>query len=300
MWKPDKTPVAVTLLLLSIAHGATARDALVFQSDFGLEEPAVASMKGVAYGVSPDLDMFDVTHEIPVFDIWEAAYRLNQVAGYWPAGTVFVSVVDPGVGTERRSVVLQTKSGHYFVSPDNGSLTLVAESLGIAGLREIDESVNRLEGSRRSHTFHGRDVYAYTGARLAAGIIDFEGVGPELEPAVVSIEYEKASLTGGRIRGNIPILDAHYGNVWTNVTAEMFDELDVGIGETVRVRISSEGETLFEREVPFVRSFGGVPVGEPAIYVNDILNMGLAINQGNFAERFAVRPGPATTVEIRK
>ena len=286
--------------LLLATRLAWPQSALVFQTDFGLEEPAVASMKGVAYGVSPDLRMFDVTHEIPVFDTWEAAYRLNQVATYWPPGTVFVSVVDPGVGTERRSVVLKTKSGHYFVSPDNGSLTLVAESLGIAALREIDESVNRLTGSERSHTFHGRDVYAYTGARLAAGVIGFEQVGPLLEPAVVRIDYPQAALADGRITGHVPILDVHYGNVWTNVGVELFDRLGVKVGDAVRVRIASPDGVLFDADVRYVQSFGGVGLGEPALYVNDILNIGLALNQGNFAERYRVEPGPDTRVEIRR
>ncbi|MDX1481850.1 MAG: S-adenosyl-l-methionine hydroxide adenosyltransferase family protein [Woeseiaceae bacterium] len=292
--------VALLFATLCLCRTAWPQNALVFQTDFGLEEPAVASMKGVAFGVSRDLRMFDVTHEIPVFDIWAAAYRLNQVARYWPPGTVFVSVVDPGVGTDRRSVVLKTGSGHYFVSPDNGSLTLVADTLGIAALREIDESVNRLEGSERSHTFHGRDVYAYTGARLAAGVIDFAAVGPLLEPAVVRIDYEKPSLTDGRIRGNVPILDVHYGNVWTNIGVDLFDELGIKIGDSVRVRIRSGGETLFEGVVPYVESFGGVKIGNPAIYVNDILNMGLAINQGDFAAHFGIEPGPETTIELSR
>ena len=277
---------------------AWSQAALVFQSDFGLEEPAVASMKGVAYGVSPDLKMFDITHEIPVFNIWEAAYRLNQVARYWPKGTVFVSVVDPGVGTERQSVVLKTESGHYFVSPDNGSLTLVAETLGISAVRRIDESTNRLSGSERSHTFHGRDVYAYTGARLAAGVIDFDAVGPKQDNAVVSIPYKKPTLSEGRIDGNIPILDIHFGNVWTNISADLFDQLAIKVGEQVWVRISNGEDTLFESQVTFVSSFGGVKLGAPALYVNDILNIGLAINQGNFAEHYSIKPGPDSTISI--
>ena len=190
---------AIALLLLSISQVAWSQSALVFQTDFGLKEGAVASMKGVAYSVSPELNMFDITHEIPVFNIWEAAYRLNQTAGYWPAGTVFVSVVDPGVGTERKSVVLKTESGHFFVSPDNGSLTLVAETLGISAVREIDEATNRLKGSERSHTFHGRDVYAYTGARLAAGVISFKQVGPRLKNTITAIEYKRPAIQNGRI-----------------------------------------------------------------------------------------------------
>ena len=257
-------------------------------------------MKGVAYGVSPELKMFDITHEIPVFNIWEAAYRLDQTARYWPTGTVFVYVVDPGVGTDRKSVVLKTDSGHFFVSPDNGSLTLVAESLGIAELREIDETVNRLAGSEKSHTFHGRDVYAYTGARLASGLISFEQVGPVLERSVVSIEYEKPVLVDGRITGNIPILDVHFGNVWTNIGSELFDQLGINIGDAAWVRISGPDRTFFNQKVRFVSSFGGVEVGDPALYVNDILNIGLAINQGNFAEQHGIEPGPEQNIEIWK
>ena len=286
--------------MLCASQVAWSQSALVFQSDFGLKETAVASMKGVAYGVSPELKMFDTTHEIPVFNIWEAAYRLNQTARYWPSGTVFVSVVDPGVGTDRKSVVLKTKSGHYFVSPDNGSLTLVAETLGIAEVRSIDETVNRLGGSERSHTFHGRDVYAYTGARLASGVINFEQVGPTEERSVVSIEYKKPALTDGRIEGNIPILDIHYGNVWTNIEAELFDQLGIGVGDSVWVKISDGTETIFEEKVRFVSSFGGVELGDPALYVNSILNIGLAVNQGNFAEKYGVEPGPDRNIEFWK
>ena len=286
--------------LIIFSHLAIAQNALVFQTDFGLEEPAVASMKGVAYGISPELKMFDITHEIPVFNIWEAAYRLNQTAKYWPAGTVFVSVVDPGVGTDRKSVVLKTKSGHYFVSPDNGSLTLVAETLGIAAVREIDEAVNRLKGSEKSHTFHGRDVYAYTGARLASAIISFEEVGPLLKNEVRMIKYKKAVLQDKRITGNVPILDIHYGNVWSNIDSEMFERLGVKIGDTLWVKISKGDEVQFEQRVKFVTSFGGVAIGEPVLYVNDVLNIGVAINQGNFAEYYGISAGPERNIEIWK
>jgi S-adenosylmethionine hydrolase len=291
---------AIALLLLSISQVAWSQSALVFQTDFGLKEGAVASMKGVAYGVSSELNMFDITHEIPVFNIWEAAYRLNQTAGYWPAGTVFVSVVDPGVGTERKSVVLKTESGHFFVSPDNGSLTLVAETLGISAVREIDEATNRLTGSERSHTFHGRDVYAYTGARLAAGVISFKQVGPRLKNTITAIEYKRPAIENGRIEGNIPVLDIHYGNVWTNIGVDLFDQLKVKIGERVWVRISQEQKELYKKQVVFVSSFGGVELRAPALYVNDVLNIGLAINQGNFAEQHGISPGPDWNIEIWK
>src|SRR3954468_21484199 len=163
----------VVLLLLITNQLFSQNKIVVFQSDFGLKDGAVSAMKGVAMGVSPELKLFDLKHEIPAYNIWEAAYRLEQTVQYWPVGTVFVSVVDPGVGTNRKSVVLKTNSGHFIVTPDNGTLTLVAQSLGIAELREIDEKINRRQGSERSYTFHGRDVYAYTAARLAAGGLNF-------------------------------------------------------------------------------------------------------------------------------
>ena len=173
-------------------------------------------MKGVAYSVSENLLISDLSHENP--SIFEGAYRLYQTEQFWPPGTVFVAVVDPGVGTERLSVVLKTRSGHYFVGPNNGLLSLVAERDGIEGLRQIDERVNRRPGSDDSHTFHGRDVFAYTGARLAAGVINFEQVGPPLPPEkLIRLSYRQPKREGSKVLGIIPVLDVQFGNVWTNI-----------------------------------------------------------------------------------
>ena len=168
-------------------------------------------MKGVAVSVAPDLAIYDLTHEIPAYNIWEAALRLDQSASYWPPGTVFVSVVDPGVGSERHSVVLKTRSGHYFVTPDNGTLTFVAESLGVEQVREIDEKANRLSRSGDSYTFHGRDVYAYTAARLASGVITFTEVGPDRGQEIVRIPYQRRGFREGHIAG----WNSHIGySIW--------------------------------------------------------------------------------------
>src|SRR5215510_11507470 len=136
--------IVLLLIVLVSSNCLAQKHALVFQSDFGLKDGAVAAMKGVAFSVSDDLRIFDLTHEIPAFNIWEAAYRLNQSVSYWPAGTVFVSIIDPGVGSSRRSIVARMRSGHFIVTPDNGTLTLLAENLGIEEVREIDETRNRL------------------------------------------------------------------------------------------------------------------------------------------------------------
>ena len=140
------------------------KHALVFQSDFGYVDGAVSAMYGVAYGVDPNLNISNLTHDITPYDIWEASYRLIQTVNYWPAGTVFVSVVDPGVGSARRSIAVKTANGQYIITPDNGTLTHIKRMTGIAEARIIDESINRLQGSSESYTFHGRDVYAFAGA----------------------------------------------------------------------------------------------------------------------------------------
>ena len=154
---------------------------LVLQTDFGLQDGAVAAMYGVALGVNPDLKIYNLTHEIETYNIWDASYRLVQTLQYWPEGTVFVSVVDPGVGSNRKSIVAKTKDGKYVVTPDNGTLTHIHSNIGIEEIREIDETRNRLPYSGESYTFHGRDIYAFTGARLASGVISYEEVGEKLE-----------------------------------------------------------------------------------------------------------------------
>lgn len=288
------------LFLALCSFGIGQPKALVFQSDFGLKDGAVAAMKGVAFSVSPGLTMFDITHEIPPYNIWEASYRLCQAAAYWPKGTVFVSIVDPGVGSQRKSVVVKTKSGHYVVSPDNGTLTLIAESLGIDEIREIDEVKNRLRNSEQSYTFHGRDVYAYTGAKLAAGIISFEEVGPRLNNKIVMIDYQKAVYEKNQIRGNIPVLDIQYGNVWTNIDKPTFEKLNIGEGEMVHVKIFQKKELRYESNMPFVKTFSAVEEGQELGYLNSLLNFSIGINMGSFSGRYKINSGSEWSVIIRK
>lgn len=280
-----------------------AKNALVLQTDFGLRDGAVSAMQGVAFGVDSELKMFNLTHEIPAYNIWEAAYRLYQTATYWKAGTVFVSVVDPGVGTERKSVVLKTKTGHYFVTPDNGTLTLVAEHLGIDAVREIDETTNRLAGSEKSYTFHGRDVYAYTGAKLASGEIAFEEVGKALEPKVVQIDYQRPTLEDGVLKGNIPVLDIQYGNIWTNINEELLAQAGIEKESRVCVEIREQNggtvRTRFSGAMPYKNSFGDVEEGRPLMYLNSLLNVSFALNMDSFAEKYKIGSGAEWSVAIK-
>jgi S-adenosylmethionine hydrolase len=293
-------PLLSLFCLFAAAAIAHAQHALVIQTDFGTKDGAVAAMKGVAFGVDPHLAIFDLSQENTPYDIWEAAYRLKQSATYWPAGTVFVSVVDPGVGTERASIVLQTKSGHYFVGPDNGTWTLVAEELGIAAVRRIDEKLNRRAGSEKSYTFHGRDIYAYTGARLASGTITFEQVGPLLEPKVISLPYEHAGVEQGVLRGTIPLIDFHYGNVWTNIPDSLFNELKPAFGDRFLVVILHDGKEVYRGVMPYVRTFGDVPEGEPLLYLNSLLNVSFALNMGSFSQKHGLSSGGGWTVRVER
>lgn len=282
------------------ANTALADSALVLQTDFSLRDGAVSAMKGVAFGVDNNIKIFDLTHEIPPYDIWQAAYRLHQTASYWPAGTVFVSVVDPGVGSDRKSVVLKTSNGQYFVSPDNGTLTLVAQSLGIDSVREIDEQKNRLQGSEKSYTFHGRDVYAYTGARLAAGAINFEQVGPLLSPQVTEIAYQQAQWQKGKVSGTIPILDVQYGNVWSNIGDAMLEKAGIALNDQLCVTITQDGQTRYQGKAPYVHSFADVPQGQPLVYLNSLLNVSVALNMDNFAEKQHIASGADWQIALQK
>jgi S-adenosylmethionine hydrolase len=273
---------------------------VVFQTDFGLKDGAVAAMKGVAMGVDSSLKLFDLTHEIPAYNIWEAAYRLQQTAMYWPAGTVFVSVVDPGVGTSRKSVVLKTKAGHFIVTPNNGTLTLIAASEGIEAVREIDETVNRRTGSEKSYTFHGRDVYAYTAARLASGKITYEQVGKELPNEVVNIPYQKAVLENKKLKSTIAILDVQYGNIWTNIGDDIFNQLNVQLGDKLHVVIYQNKIKKYEGTMPYCNTFGAVAKGKPLLYLNSLLQVSVALNMGNFSAVHKVYSGNGWTVEVSK
>ena len=274
---------------------------MVLQTDFGTCDGAVSAMYGVAMGVSPDLRIFDLTHEIPPYDIWEASYRLIQTLSYWPEGTVFVSVVDPGVGTDRLSVVVRTANNRYVVTPDNGTLTHVMRMAGVAEARVIDERVNRLEGSDASYTFYGRDVYAYTGARLAAGIIDFAGVGPSIDPdALVRLPVVEPRFDGETLTGTIDVLDVRFGSLWTNISREQFAQLGVNVGERVEVTIEDGTRTVYQNLLTYAHSFADVFVGEAMVYVNSLDCIAVAINQGSFAKAYGIGTGGTWRLSLRK
>jgi S-adenosylmethionine hydrolase len=277
------------------------RKPLVFQSDFGYVDGAVSAMYGVAYGVDPKLLISNLTHEITPYDIWEASYRLIQTVAYWPEGTVFVSVVDPGVGSARRSIAVKTNDGHYIITPDNGTLTHIKRMSGIVEARIIDETTNRLKGSGQSYTFHGRDIYAYTGARLASGVISFREVGPEVPvESVIELPVEEAVFENAGVYGTIDVLDVRFGSLWTNIPRTLFEQLGVTHGNHVEIRIENGTRTVYKNILVYAKSFADVYVGEPLVYVNSLDCMAVAINQGSFARAYSIGTGNGWKLRIRK
>lgn len=274
---------------------------LVLQSDFGLVDGAVSAMIGVALEESPTLKIHHLTHDITPYNIFEGSYRLFQTVNYWPAGTTFVSVVDPGVGSKRKSVVAKTKKGQYIVTPDNGTLSFIKKHVGIEAIREISEVENRRKDTEHSYTFHGRDVYAYTGSKLASGHISFEEVGPELKVEdIVEIQVVETTLADYYVSGAIDILDVRFGSLWTSITREEFYTLKPEFGDRFEVTIYNNDMLVYQNQVTYGKSFADVRIGQPILYINSLYRVGLAINQGSFAKAYNVGVGAQWHIEIKR
>lgn len=274
---------------------------LVLQSDFGLGDGAVSAMYGVAYTVSEDIEINNLTHDIPPYDIWVASYRLYQTVKYWPKDTVFVSVVDPGVGSDRRSIACLTKSGHYIITPDNGSLSHINYYEGIGKVIAIDEVVSRLPHSEESHTFHGRDVYAYNGARLASKQVEFEDLGQSISlNSIEKLDITEAIESESELSGSIDVLDIRFGSLWTNIPLSYLKNANISHGDELIVKIYHKEKRVYQNIIKFVRSFADVNVGEPLVYVNSLVNIGVAVNQDSFSDLYHIGTGNDWTIKLSK
>lgn len=274
---------------------------LVLQSDFGLVDGAVSAMVGVALEESPTLKIHHLTHDITPYNIFEGSYRLFQTVNYWPEGTTFVSVVDPGVGSKRKSVVAKTVQNQYIVTPNNGTLSFIKKHVGIVAIREISEVENRRKNTEHSYTFHGRDVYAYTGAKLASGHITFEEVGPELSiDEIVEIPVVETTIGNDFVSGAIDILDVRFGSLWTSIRREEFYTLSPEFGDRFEVTIYNNDMLVYQNQVTYGKSFADVRIGQPILYINSLYRVGLAINQGSFAKAYNVGVGAQWSIEIKR
>lgn len=262
---------------------------VVFQTDFGSGGGAV--MAGVVRSIDPEVGTYDFTHDIEPYNVREAAYQLSTVVPYWPAGTVFVSVVDPGVGTSRTACVAKLACGSYVATPDNGTLTMVAGD--IVEIRRIDETINRLPGSENVHIFNGRDVFAYTAGRLAAGTIDFVGVGPAYPLSrVVRLALTNVAprLGEGWAEGGVYNFDVPYGSARINIRNLDFQQVaGFSYGDLVHVRVTDGDRIVYEGPARYARTFGDVEEGV-ATLVGDIQpgeRQMLRFNTDNFIREYA-------------
>ena len=270
-------------LAISAQSVAPAPPTVVFMTDFGVVDDSVALCKGVMYSIAPELRIVDLTHEVAPFSILDGARFLYGASPYFPAGTVFVTVIDPGVGSTRKAVVVKTKRGQYFVLPDNGLMTLVQDRDGIEAVREI---TNRdwMIGTALSSTFHGRDIFSPVGARLAHGA-DWTNVGPESSASkLVRLDLVAPHLDERGLSGEVIATDGPFGNLVTDVSGDDFLKLGYGHGQNVHVTI---GKT--EMNIPFVRTFSDVPLKKPLLYIDSRGDVGLAVNQGSFAAMYSIK-----------
>ena len=257
---------------------------VVFMTDFGVLDDSVAICKGVMLSVDPQLHIVDLTHQVTPYSILDGARFLFGAAPYYPAGTVFVAVVDPGVGSSRRAIVVKSKRGQFFVLPDNGLITLVANRDGLEGAHEIT-SHDWMIGAALSSTFHGRDIFSPVGAHLARGE-DWTRVGPEIAlGTLVRLNLTPVKIDDQGVHGDVIAIDGPFGNLVTNIAGTDFLKLGYRHGDAVEVSIGS-----MVLSVPFVRTFSDVAQNQPLLYINSRGNVGLAVNQGSFAAAYRIKP----------
>jgi S-adenosylmethionine hydrolase len=269
----------------SSAASTATHASIVFMTDFGTANDAVAICKAVMLGIAPDVRIMDITHQVTPYSIGEAARFLSGVTPYYPAGTVFVAVIDPGVGTSRKAVIVKTKKGQYFVLPDNGLITTVLERDGLDSAREITNP-GWMIGDKVSSTFHGRDIFSPAGAHLAAGW-DYTLAGPEVSQ-LVRLTPEVATITNEGIEGQVIGLDDPFGSLISDILGDDFRKLGYVFGDKVTVQLDKKPFTL-----AYEKTFMDVPVGEPLLYQDSRGRIGLAVNQGNFSQVHKIMP-PAT------
>jgi len=261
---------------------AATRPLVVFMTDFGVANDAVAICKAVMLGIAPDIRIMDITHQVTPYSIEEGARFLAGVTPYYPSGTVFVGVIDPGVGTNRKAVVVKSKKGQYFVVPDNGLVSPVIDRDGLDSAREITNT-SWMIGDAISSTFHGRDIFSPVGAHLAAGW-DYTLVGPEVQQ-LVRLTPKTATVTDKGIEGEVIALDDPFGSLITDIPGDEFKNLGYKVGDRVALLLNKK-----QFAVPFAKTFMEVPVGEALLYVDSRGRVGLALNERNFSEVNKIKP----------
>lgn len=283
-----------TLPVLGQSDSTRYPPTIVFMTDFGTVDDSVPICKGVMYSLLPNLRIVDLTHQVTPFSILDGARFLFGATPYYPAGAVFVVVVDPGVGSTRKAVIIKSKRGQYFVLPDNGLITLVADRDGLEAAREITNP-SWMIGKALSSTFHGRDIFSPAGAHVARGD-DWNEVGPSLDlKSLVRLDLEAPVVDDKGLHGEVIATDGPFGNLVTNLDADEFLKLGYQRGDTVPLALGDK-----RLDLKFVKTFSDVPVKAPLIYIDSRGRFALAVNQGSFAEIYSVKPPARFTVPRKK
>jgi S-adenosylmethionine hydrolase len=286
--KMARIPVSWFTALLLIATALLAQPpavqppTVVFMTDFGILDDSVALCKGVMYGITPNLRIVDLTHQVNAYSIRDGARFLFGATPYFPAGTVFVAVVDPGVGSSRKAVVVKSKRGQFFVLPDNGLMTMVEDRDGVEAIREITNP-DWMIGDKISSTFHGRDKFSPVGAHIARGD-DWTQVGPAVKQ-LVRLDLKPATVDGKGLTGEVIALDGPYGNLITNISADDFQKLGYQFGDKLKATIAGR-----EVEMPLVRTFSDVPLNQPLLFIDSRGLASFAVNQASFAAVYKIDP----------
>jgi S-adenosylmethionine hydrolase len=277
--------VFVAAILLSAPGFAQEQlRSIVFMTDFGLQDDAVGLCRGVMDGIAPGVRIFDITHQVKPFDIAQGARYLGGSSPYFPKNAVFVVVVDPGVGSTRKAIIAESRVGQFFVLPDNGLLTLIAERDGIVAAREITNP-DWMIGARLSSTFHGRDIFSPAGAHIARGD-DWKKAGPALDVTkLVHLDMPAATIDENGLHGQVIGTDGPFGNLVLNVPAETFAKLGYHLGDAVPLTLAGKGY-----KVPLVRTFSDVPVGKPLFFIDSRGRLSIGLNMRNFADTYGIKP----------
>ncbi|MEM3613504.1 MAG: SAM-dependent chlorinase/fluorinase [Candidatus Bathyarchaeia archaeon] len=251
---------------------------ITLTTDFGLADPYVAEIKAVILGINPSVQIVDISHQIEKFNIRMGAYILASAAPYFPEGTIHVAVVDPGVGTKRKPILVETESG-FFVGPDNGVLALAAEKQGIKHVYEIANPKYMLP--KVSTTFHGRDIFAPAAAHLSKGVPPSE-FGPEIR-RIVKPQFAKIVRKGSTLVGEIIHVDG-FGNIITNFALKELECL--GIRKSLNIKI---GETTCRLRL--CKAYAEVEAKKPLALIGSHDFLEISVNQGSAAEMFKVKVG---------
>lgn len=267
------------------------RPTIVFMTDFGTANDAVAICRAVIIRIAPDARLMDITHQVTPFAIEEGARFLAGVTPYYSSGTVFLVVVDPGVGTSRKAIIAKSKTGQFFVLPDNGLMTPIEDRDGIEGVREITNPAWMI-GAGISSTFHGRDIFSPAAAHLAAGS-DWTMAGPEVKQ-LVRLAPRQATVEAKGIMGEVIALDDPFGSLITDIQGDDFKKLGYALGAKVTVQIEGKPSPML-----YSKTFMDVPIGQPLLYVDSRGRIGFALNQRNFSQVNKIEP-PAKVFIPRK